>query len=120
MATTLYLDPVTWDLAIDANGNIATATGAWQLAQDAASAIQTFRGEVWYDTTLGVPYMTQILGFSPSVALLKALFEAAALTVPGVVAAKVYITSLGTKTDRTVAGQVHVTDQTGVASLAAF
>lgn len=117
MTKTLYLDPDTWDLALDASGNIATASGAWRLAQDAASAIKTFKGEVWYDTARGVPYMTQILGYAPSTALLKALFESAALTVPGVVAAKVYITSLA---DRTVSGQVHVTDTAGATSLAAF
>ena len=117
MTTTLYLDPTTWDLAIDSRGNIATATGGWRLAQDAASAIKTFKGEVFYDTTRGVPYMTQILGFMPSTALLKALFEAAAMTVPGVTAATVYITSLA---DRTVAGQVLVTDATGAQALAAF
>ncbi len=117
MTTTFYLDPDTWDLAVDATGSIALASGAYRLAQDAASAIKTFQGEVWYDTTRGVPYLTKILGYAPSTALLKSLFEAAAMTVPGMTAAKVYITSLG---DRTVTGQVHVTDSSGASAIAGF
>ena len=117
MTTTLYLDPTTWDLDIDASGNIATATGRYQLAQDAASAIRTFLGEVWFDTTLGVPYLTEILGRSPTLALVKARLEAAALTVPGVTSATVLITSM---VDRTITGQVQITDTGGLASVATF
>lgn len=115
--STLYLNPTTWDLDIDADGNIAVATGGYALAQDVACALKTFAGEVWYDTTLGVPYLTDILGKSPPVALLKARFEAAALTQPGVTKARVFISSMA---DDTVAGQVQVTDATGATTLAAF
>lgn len=117
MAKTLYLNPFTWDLEIDSSGNIAVASAPYQLAQDAASAIKTFAGEVWYDTTLGIPYFTKILGHSPTLSLIKAQFIAAARTVPGVVAATVYIASM---TDRTVRGQVHVTDTAGVTTRAGF
>lgn len=117
MASTLYVNPLTWDLDIDVNGNIAVATGPYALAQDAAGAIKTFAGEVYYDKTLGIDHLKKILGHSPSIALLKALFEAAALTVPGIVSAAVVITSL---TGRTVAGQVRVTDSTGATASASF
>lgn len=117
MTTTLYLDPQTWDLAIDADGNIATASGAYRLAQDCASAIRTFAGEVWYDTTIGVPYFSQILGQSATVALLKAQFEAAARTVDGVADVAVFITSID---DRVVTGQVQVTGADGASGVANF
>ena len=114
MATTLYVNPSTWDLDIDARGNIATATGPYQLAQDAASAIKTFLGEVYLDTTIGV---SGILGEAIPMVLLKSKLAAAALTVPGVASAKVFITSV---VDRTVSGQVQITDAAGAMSAAAF
>jgi hypothetical protein len=114
---TLYLDPGSWDLAVDANRNIAMASGPYSLAQDAASAIRTFLGEVYYDTTQGVPYFTEILGQSPPLPLLKAKFVAAALTVPGVVSAQVFISGIS---GRNVSGQVQVTDSNGTVSAALF
>jgi hypothetical protein len=106
-----------WDLAVNADGNIATATGSYQLAQDAASAIRTFLGEVYYDTTIGVPYWQLILGKWPPLSLLKSSLVSAALTVPGVVSAKCFLSGI---TDRTVSGQVQVVDSTGTTSAAAF
>jgi hypothetical protein len=68
---TLLLDTATWDLVLDVKGNIAIASEPYSLAQDAASAIKTFLGEVWYDTTQGVPYFEQILGKPPNVELMR-------------------------------------------------
>ena len=114
---TLLLNPTTWDLVIDASGNIAVADGPYALAQDAASAIKLFLSELWFDTTQGVPYFEQILGRPPNISLLKAKLSTAAKTVPGVVSAVVFITAF---TDRGVRGQVQVTSSTGVTTAAAF
>jgi len=118
MAATILLDRATWDCVLDANGNIALATEPYALAQDAASAIKTFLGECWWDTTVGVPWLTQILGQRPSFALLKAQLIAAAETVPDVASAQVFLSSFA---DRTVMGQVQVTSiSTGTTSAANF
>src|SRR6266571_3582642 len=102
---TLLLDTVQWDLLLDANGNIAVATEPYSLAQDAASAIRTFLGECFFDVTIGVNY-SLILGVTPALALIKQLLVAAALTVPDVGSAQVFITGI---TNRTLTGQVQVT-----------
>ncbi len=114
---TLLLDREKWDLVLDVSGNLAIATDPYSLAQDAASAIKLFQGELWYDTSKGVPYWTQILGEAPSYSLIKSEFVKAALTVPGVIAAQCFISSF---TDRTIKGQVQVTDKAGVISAAGF
>jgi hypothetical protein len=114
---TLLLDTGTWDLVLDVNGNIALASEPYSLAQDAASAIKTFLGEVYYDTTLGVPFFQQILGKTPNIALMKAKFEEAALTVPDVASATVFISSIQ---GRTVTGQVQITSKTGQTAAANF
>lgn len=102
----LLLNPATWDLTKGASGNIAVADDPYALAQNAACAIKLFQGEQWYNTTIGVPYFQQIFSKAPNIPLIKAKLIAAALTVPGVVSADVFITSI---TDRGVRGQVQVT-----------
>jgi tetrahydromethanopterin S-methyltransferase subunit D len=117
MPSTLLLARDTWDLCVDARGNIAVASEPYALAQDAASAIRLFQGELWYDTGQGVPYFSEILGQAPPLSFLKASFVTAALTVPGVVSAVCFISGI---VGRTVTGQVQVTDASGNVTVAAF
>lgn len=115
---TLLLDVDAWDLVLDIDGNIAVASDPYAQAQDAASAIRLFQGELWYDTTLGVPYWASVLGQSPPpLALMKELFIAAALRVPGVVAARCFIEAVD---GRGVRGQVQITNEAGVTAFAGF
>jgi len=108
--STLLLSTDLWDLVVDANGNIAVADPPYALAQDVASAIKTFLGEVWYDETLGIPYFQQILGKTPPASVFNAQMVAAARTVPGVVSATCTITSFQ---NGTVTGQVLFKDSNG-------
>lgn len=94
MASTLLLDPTTWDLVLDASGNIAVASEPYSTVQDVASAIRVFSGECFYDTKDGLPYLRLILGQSQSVSVFRAQAEQAALTVPNVTAAKCVITAI--------------------------
>lgn len=113
MSSTIYLDPTTWDLAVTATGDIAVATEPYAAAQDAASAIRTFAGEVYYDQSLGVPYWASVLGKSPSASRLRAYFTQAAMTVPDVASAQVFFSAFD---DRQVSGQVQVTTSAGTSS----
>lgn len=114
---TLLLDPETWDLVVDAQGNIAQAVDPYSQAQDAASAIRTFQGEQIYDTTLGIPYKEQILGKAVPLSLMKALFVKAALTVPGTAAAVCYISSF---VNRKITGQVQIINDLNQRASAGF
>ena len=118
---TLLLDTVKWDLCVDAAGNIAVCSEPYSLAQDAASACRLFQGELWYDVNQGVPYWQAILGQMPPLAYLRAQYQKAALSVPDVVSAKVFIANI-TPT-RVVSGQVQITGpgkQTVAASFGSF
>jgi hypothetical protein len=117
MASTLILDPSTWDLLVDGSGNIAVAGEPYALAQDAASAIKTFSGEVFYDTSIGIPYFSEILGQSPPLSLVKYYMNSAALSVPGVVSSTTYLVSL---INRTFIGQVQITAANGIKSAIGF
>jgi hypothetical protein len=107
---TLLLDQVVWDLVLDASGNIALAAEPYSIAQDVASAVKLFLGELWYDTTKGVPYWQQILGQWPPLELVRQKITDAALTVPDVVQARTIITAF---TNRQLSGQVQCVDSTG-------
>lgn len=107
---TLLLDTAAWDLVLDAAGNIAVAEAPYQLSQDVASAIKTFAGEVWFDTTLGVPYFSTILGKTPPIEYFKDQMVRAAKTVPGVVTATCVVVGFE---NRTVTGYVKFTDTSG-------
>jgi len=107
---TLLLDPTTWDLVLDSSGNTAVASEPYALAQDAASACKTFQGEVYYNTTLGIPYWASILGKNPPLSYVKQQYVNAALTVPDVVSAAFFVSSFN---NRTLSGQVQVTNSAG-------
>lgn len=107
---TLTLDKNTWDLVVDAKNNIGVSTDGIAIAQDVASAVKLFQGELWYNTSLGIPYFTQILGKGYSLPLVQQQIAEAALTVPGVVKSKAVISSF---TNRLVAGAVFVIDTVG-------
>lgn len=114
--STILLDANLWDLVTDVNGNIAVAGPPYSQAQDAASAIRLFLGELYYDTTQGVPY-ENILSKPINLAVLKSYMVAAALTVPGVVSAVCYITAV---VGRSVSGQVQITNTEGQTAAAGF
>lgn len=111
MYNTIILDNEAWDMVIDSYGNIAMAQPPYALAQDVASAIKLFLGELWYDTSKGIPYFEEVLGQFPPMSLMIGYMENAAMTVPGVVSARCVINSY---TDREITGQVFFVDENGV------
>jgi hypothetical protein len=109
LVPSVYPNGSTWDLSV-VNGDINSVFGPSQIAQDVASAIQLFLGELYYDVTIGLPYLTEVMGqpYAPSV--ITPLLESAALSVPGVVKAKATITTFQ---NRQVSGYIDILDSTG-------
>lgn len=114
---TLLLDRTSWDLCLDANGNIAVASEPYAIAQDAASACRLFKGEAWYNTAKGIPYFGQILGYAPTPLLVKTFLQTAAQSVPGALSVTVFLSDL---TARSLSGQVQITTSTGEVVTAGF
>lgn len=103
---TLLLNRANWDLCIDARGNIAMATDNYAIIQDVASRVRLVTGELYYGPADdGVPYFTDGLGVYYPTQLLKSRIVAAALQVPGVTGAAVFLNSV---VDRAITGQVQV------------
>lgn len=103
--STLYLDPETWDLAVDARGAIAIATQPYQTAQSVANACRLWRGEAPFNTDRGIPYDTEILGQLPPARQLAGWYEDEARTVPNVASAIANIDYA----NRTLSGQIQCT-----------
>lgn len=110
MASTLLLDRDTWDLCVDAAGNWARADEPYSQTQDAASAVRVFQGEAYYDTSLGVPYYSDVLGRYQPTQIMRARAQQAALTVPGVIDATAILV---THPDRTMTGQIQIKTASG-------
>lgn len=105
--STLYLDPETWDLAVDAGRNIALATDQYATAQTVANACRLWTGEAPYNAERGIPYETEILGQQPAPRLLASWFQGEAETVPGVESVVAVLQFDGT--DRSLGGQLQCT-----------
>lgn len=111
MAKTLLLDRDNWDVCLDASGNWALASEPYSQTQDAASAVRVFQGEAYYDTTLGVPYLTDVLGRYQPTQIMRARAQQAALTVPGVTDATAVLV---TNSNRELTGQIQIKTADGV------
>lgn len=107
---TLLLDQSAWDLVLNSNGDIALASNPYSISQDVASAIKTFLGECYYNTSLGLPYFSDILGENPPLSFVKQQIVNAALSVPEVAQANVAFVSFD---GRSLTGQVQVIDTAG-------
>lgn len=110
MASTLLLDLDGWDLCLDASANWAMATDPYSQTQDAASAVRMFEGEAYYDTSLGVPYFTDVLGRNQPTQIMRARAQLAAMTVPGVIDATAILIAGPT---REMTGQIQITTESG-------
>ena len=105
---TLFLLPATWDLELDASGNIAVASDIYQQTQDVASACRTFLRDVYYDQAVGIPYFENVLGrHGFPLALYKMHLEEAAKSISGVVSANAQIGLAG----RVASGSIAFTNE---------
>lgn len=105
---TLFLNPSTWDLAIDTQGNLAIATLEYQQAQDIASSCRVFYGDDYYNKTDGVPYLESIMGKSSyPISLFQRNLHDRAMLVDGVVSVDVKLFPLK---DRVMSGTIDFTN----------
>ncbi len=79
---TLPLDNETWDLVLDAQGNLSVAAPPYATAQDIASQLRAWLGECYYDKTQGLD-LKKILGSAQPLGAINAMVAATAMQVPG-------------------------------------
>lgn len=111
---TLFLDPDSWDLTLDAGGHIATTSSAdgeaYGIAQNVANAVRLFTRDAFYDPDRGLPHFLMELGVAPDLSVVRGRIRRAALAVDGVADAVVDITAIA---DRVMQGKISLTTDTG-------
>ena len=110
----LYLDPDTWDLELDANGSLRTVTNPYAIAQDVACACKTILGECIFDTTIGIPYFEQVLGRPVTTSLVISYLQQEATRLDTVKSATV--TLVPDRATRKTTGYITITDTNGTES----
>lgn len=115
---TLFLMPDTWDLALDADGNIAIASSTYQQAQDIASACRLFTQDQYFNQSAGIPYLSEILGKgSFPLSLYRKYLQDAAMSVQGVTNAQAELVMTEGRILRGLIKFTNQENQTGVISL---
>ena len=94
-----------WDLALTEDGSLTVVTGLDRVAQDVASYERVFRGEGYYDSVSGVPYLLRELGTLPPQELVITRANDRAKQVPGVKSSE---TELLEFTNRVLSGRIKV------------
>lgn len=61
MAFTLTLNDK-WDIFVNKNGDIATTSDTYAIAQNAANAVRLFTNDAYFDTQRGIPHYDIELG----------------------------------------------------------
>lgn len=100
MRSDFQLDSQGWDLVV--TDDIALVENAAMTSQDSKFSLQLIRGEVFDDTRLGVPWLTDMVNQQVSIAARKQILRDTIMRTPGAVE----LTSL----------DVAVDNQTGIAS----
>lgn len=73
-----------WDLSLDEMGNIATVDNGLEIAQSVATSCRVWKGECLLNTTRGVPYKEEILGYEPNLSILQAYINQEGSRIEGV------------------------------------
>ncbi|MCH5277769.1 MAG: hypothetical protein J1E80_08050 [Desulfovibrionaceae bacterium] len=107
---TLFLDPDTWDLTLDAGGGIATTSESYGIAQNVANAVRLFTKDAFYNPDRGLPHFLMELGVAPDLSVVRGRIRRAAMSVDGVADASVDITGI---TNRVMEGKISLTTDAG-------
>lgn len=80
----IKLDPITGDVTFENGESSVTSIGAEDLAQRLSIRLNTFKGEWFMDSELGVDYFGSVLGKGRSKAAIDAIFQSEILKEPDV------------------------------------
>ena len=109
-AYTLFLDN-SWDITLNTDGKIKTATGAYAIAQNGSNAVRLFQNDAYFNTQKGIPHFDIELGHSVAVVpILEGKIKQTLLNVEGVSNA---VAVLEIEKERVLGGNAYITLQGG-------
>lgn len=80
----IYRDPITHDISLGGTRQIRLTTGDEEILQRLHSRLSRWRGEWFHDTSLGLPYRTDVLVKNPDLSLIRSLLRSEMLSDAGV------------------------------------
>ena len=110
-AYTLKLDTDSWDLTLDAAGNISTATDDYAIAQNVANAVRLFTNDSYFWPGKGIPHYLTSLGADINPVVVQSRVEDAALAIDGVSEAEAILDDIDST--RVLSGSVYITTEDG-------
>ena len=100
-AYTLFLNNE-WDITLNNDGKIKTATDAYAVAQNASNAVRLFKNDAYFNASKGIPHFDIELGHSrAAVPVIESQMKKAMLAV------------LEVDKDRVAGGSAYITLQSG-------
>jgi uncharacterized protein YegP (UPF0339 family) len=109
---TLYLDPDKWDITLNKNGDIITASHLYADAQNVANAIRLFTKDAFLAQNKGVPHFDLDLARMPAFSAVRAVYRKNARAVENIRDA--FINNLRVDNDtRTLNGVIIATTEDG-------
>lgn len=81
---TLYLDPDKWDITLNKNGDIVTASHLYADAQNVANAIRLFTKDAFLAQNKGVPHFDLDLGRMPAFSAVRSVYRKNARAVENI------------------------------------
>ena len=109
-AYTLFLSNE-WDITLNEDGKIKTATDAYAVAQNASNAVRLFRNDAYFNASKGIPHFDIELGHGrAAVPVIESQMKKAMLAVEGVADA---VAVLEIDKDRVAGGSAYITLQSG-------
>ena len=105
-AYTLFLDD-SWDITLNSDGKIKTATEAYAIAQNGCNATRLFTKDAYFDQQKGIPHFDIELGHGiAAVPIIESRIKQALLNVEGISDA---LAVLDIEKDRILGGNAYIT-----------
>ena len=105
-AYTLFLDDK-WDITLNSDGKIKTATGAYAIAQNGCNATRLFTKDAYFNQLKGIPHFDIELGHGiAAVPIIESRIKQALLNVEGISDA---LAVLDIQKDRILGGNAYIT-----------
>lgn len=106
---TALLDPQTWDLQLDANGDIKLCTGAQAIVQNAANEIRLWRNDAYFQQDRGIAWKEAQLAKKLDISVLIQVIREAVANVPDIVSVDDVEIDEFDESSRELHGRINVT-----------
>lgn len=100
-----------WDISLDSNGDLRTATDNYAIAQNAACRCRAFTNDMYFNQADGVPHFLVDISQRPNASVVAAAMEKVATGTEGV--SKASMSNISLSTSRTLEGEIYLTLDSG-------